>query len=147
MKVRITKIRPTAIIPTYETSNAAAFDLTAAETITIQPHSQGLVPIGLVFGIPKNHVMHIFPRSSTFKKFGIFLSNGVGVVDPDYCGLTDELMIMFYNPGDQPAAIASGARIAQAIIYPRPQIEFEEGAADGPSRGGFGSTGGYNTKL
>ncbi|MBU1032649.1 MAG: dUTP diphosphatase [Patescibacteria group bacterium] len=141
MKIHITKIRPNAVIPTYGTPNSGAFDLAAAETITIEPLSQGIVPTGLVMCIPEGHVMHVFPRSSTFQKFGIFLSNGVAVIDSDYCGPTDELMVMFYNPGDKPVTISSGTRIAQAIIYPRPKIEFEEGAADGPSRGGFGSTG------
>ena len=141
MKICITKLRPTAVIPTYGTPSSAAFDLTAAETTIIPPHGQGLVPTGLIFRIPENHVMHVFARSTTFAKLGLMLANGVGVLDPDYCGPNDEVRIIMYNPSDAPVTVEVGVRVAQAIIYPRPQIEFEEGAAQGPSRGGFGSTG------
>lgn len=141
MNVRITKIRPTAVIPTYGTERSAGFDLSAAEQVTIPSRGHGLVPTGLVFGIPDGHVLHIFARSSTFPKLGLLLANGVGVIDADYSGPTDELFISMYNPGDVPVTIEPGQRVAQGIIYPRPRVTFVEGSADGPSRGGFGSTG------
>ncbi len=145
MKVRVTRVRPGAIIPAYATSGSAAFDLTAAEETTVPPRGQGKVPTGLVFRVPEGHVLHVFARSSTFGRLGLMLSNGVSVLDSDYCGPEDELFILLYNPGDAAVTVEAGTRIAQAIIYPYPRIEFEEGAADGPSRGGIGSTGGYGT--
>lgn len=143
MKIRITKIRPAAVIPAYATQGAAAFDLTAAETTIIPPHSHGLVSTGLVFSLPQNHVMHIFARSSTFAKLGLMLANGVGVIDSDYCGPNDEVRVITYNPGDAPVTIEAGMRVAQAMVYPYPRIEFEEGPTQELSRGGLGSTGGY----
>lgn len=143
MRIGITRIRPTAVIPAYATSGAAAFDLTAAETADIPPRSHGRVPTGLVFHLPADHVLHVFARSSTFAKLGLLLSNGVGVIDADYCGPEDELCILFYNPSDTPVNVPQGTRIAQGIVYPRPYIEFEEETTEKISRGGFGSTGGY----
>lgn len=131
-------------MPTYATPGSAAFDLSAAESITVQPGGQGVVPTGLVIRLPEQHVLHIFARSSTFGKLGLLLSNGVGVIDADYCGPQDEIFIMVYNPGTAAVTICAGQRIAQGIIYPCPRISFEEGASnDGPSRGGLGSTGDY----
>ncbi|MBU2612898.1 dUTP diphosphatase [Patescibacteria group bacterium] len=143
MNVRVTKTRTGAVIPSYATSGSAAFDLTSAEEIVIPPQGQGLVPIGLVFAVPEGHVLHIFARSSTFGKLGLMLSNGVGVIDADYRGPEDEIRVMMFNPGQAPVTIPAGTRVAQAIIYPFPHVDFEEGPADDVSRGGIGSTGGY----
>ncbi|MFH1078602.1 MAG: dUTP diphosphatase [Patescibacteria group bacterium] len=143
MNVRVTKTHPGAVIPAYATADSAAFDLTAAEETVIPPGGQGLVPIGLVFAVPEGHVMHIFARSSTFGKLGLMLSNGVGVIDADYRGPNDEIRVLMFNPGQAPVTVPAGTRVAQAIIYPFPHVEFEEGPAENTSRGGIGSTGGY----
>ncbi len=146
MQVRVTKFRDNAVVPSYTTPGAAAFDFTAAEQTVIPAHGQGLVPTGLGFGIPVDHVLHVFARSSTFSKLGLFLSNSVGVIDSDYSGPTDELFIMMYNPGETPVTIEAGVRVAQGIIYPVPRIDFIEGQPGDISRGGIGSTGGYVDK-
>ncbi|MCI0479713.1 dUTP diphosphatase [Candidatus Uhrbacteria bacterium] len=143
MNIRVTRVRPDAVIPSYGTSGSAAFDLTAAEETVIPPQGQGMVPIGLVFAVPEGHVMHVFARSSTFGKLGLMLSNGVGVIDADYRGPDDEVRVLMFNPGPSPVTVPAGTRIAQAIVYPFPRIDFIEGPADSPSRGGIGSTGGY----
>lgn len=143
MNVRVTKIHANAKLPVYGTPGSAAFDLAACEEVTVPPRNQGLVPTGLVFCIPPDHVMLIFARSSLFGKLGLMLSNGVGVLDADYCGPEDECKILVYNPGNEPVTVGSGARIAQGMIVPRPSLTFEEGPAQGPSRGGLGSTGGH----
>lgn len=141
MKIRVTRIHPGAIIPSYGTEKSAAFDLTTAELAAIPGKSHGRIPIGLVFGLPPGHVLHIFARSSTFPRYGLMLANGVGVIDEDYSGPEDEISLLVYNAQDKEIAIPAGTRLAQAIVYPRPKIEFEEGPAQGPSRGGYGSTG------
>lgn len=141
MRVRVTRVRPGAVIPVYATPGSAAFDLTAAEKTAVPSRGQGNVPTGLVFRVPEGHVLHVFARSSTFGKLGLMLSNGVGIVDSDYCGPADELFVLLFNPGDAPVTVEAGTRIAQAMIYPYPRVEFEEGPSDGPSRGGIGSTG------
>ncbi len=70
------------------------------------------------------------------------VANGVGVIDSDYSGPADEVKIQVINVTDAPVRVAAGERIAQGMLLAAPRIEFvEAAAADGPSRGGFGSTG------
>jgi len=145
MNVRVTKLDPRAVMPAYQTEGAAAFDLTVIEDATIAPNGTGYLRTGLVFGIPADHVMLIYPRSSLFKKMGLRLGNQTGVLDADFCGPEDECLIAVWNPGSQPVNVAAGSRLAQAIILPRPRATFEQGPALGPSRGGWGSTGGHGT--
>lgn len=141
MNIRITKIHPNAIIPTHATPGSACFDLYTAEDATISPHGAAKLRTGLVIGLPQDHVMLMFARSSTYGKYGIILANGVGVLDADYCGPTDEWHISVRNMTDAPITITAGTRLVQAIVMPRPRVTFDEGPALGPSRGGFGSTG------
>lgn len=143
MNVRITKVDPRAVTPAYQTEGAAAFDLTIIEHGSIPAGGTAYLRTGLVFGIPAGHVMLIYPRSSLFKKLGLRLGNQTGVLDADYCGTDDECLISVWNPGTTTIEVTAGTRVAQAIILPRPQVTFEEGPALGPSRGGWGSTGGH----
>jgi dUTP pyrophosphatase len=83
----------------------------------------------------------IYARSSTPLKRGLMVANGVGVVDPDYCGPDDEVKIAVMNFTTAPAAVRAGDRIAQGILLAAPRVTWEEAEelrAD--SRGGFGST-------
>lgn len=143
MNIRITKIDPRAMIPKYETPGSAAFDLTTIEHTTVPAGEQALLRTGLVFRIPEDHAMLIFARSSTYRKFGVILANGVGIIDSDYCGPEDELFISVLNPGSKDVHIETGSRVAQAIVFHRPKITFSEGEAGNANRGGFGSTGGH----
>jgi dUTP pyrophosphatase len=84
----------------------------------------------------------IFARSSTPLKRGLMVANGVGVVDPDYCGPGDEVKIAVLNVTTAPVTIRQGDRIAQGIFLPAPRVTWEETDALGTSsRGGFGGTG------
>lgn len=141
MDVRITKIDPRSVIPEYKTSGAGAFDLTVIEDAVVPAHGQVLLRTGLVFGIPEGHILQIYSRSSTFMKFGVILSNGVGIIDSDYCGPTDEIFIAVLNPGMEDISIKAGSRVAQAIILPVPSITFIEGETAEKDRGSFGTTG------
>jgi dUTP pyrophosphatase len=145
MNLRVTKLDPRAVIPEYKSTAAAAFDLTVIEDAIVPAHGQVLLKTGLGFGIPEGHVMLIFSRSSTFMKFGIVLANGVGVIDSDYSGEKDELLIAALNPGMENISIQAGSRVAQAMIMARPDISFVEGPAGDINRGSFGSTGGHGT--
>ncbi|MGE0394285.1 MAG: dUTP diphosphatase [Vicinamibacterales bacterium] len=129
-------------LPVYGTGEAAGFDLAASADVVIAPRSIALVPTGLVIGVPAGHFLAIFARSSTPLKRGLLVANGVGVVDPDYCGPADEVRIQLLNITDQPVQVARGDRLAQGIILPAPRVTWDEvsGIRDG-SRGGFGSTG------
>lgn len=141
MRVRITRLDPSVPLPTYATPGAAGFDLAAAHDVEIPPHEIRLVGTGLVMKVPDGHFLAIFARSSTPIKRGLMVSNGVGVIDPDYCGATDEIKVQVINVTDAAVVVRRGERLAQGIVLPAPRVEFEEAATAAESRGGFGSTG------
>lgn len=129
-------------MPSYQTAGSAGFDLASSTDMTIGPGEIKLVPTGLVFAVPAGHFLGIFARSSTPLKRGLTVANGVGVLDSDYSGPTDELKIQLMNVTDAPVEIKRGDRLAQGVILPFVQAEFEETAASATKdRGGFGSTG------
>lgn len=139
MKVRIKKLNPLAIIPSYAKDGDAGMDLVATEIIS-DGQFQITYGTGLAMEIPYGFVGLVFPRSS-IRKTGLELSNSVGVIDSGYRG---ELQATF-NKNEGPInKYEIGDRIAQIIILPYPPIEFVE--ADELSNtergeGGFGSTG------
>lgn len=129
-------------MPSYQTAGAAGFDLASSADLTIGPRQITLVPTGLVIAVPPGYFLGIFARSSTPLKRGLVVANGVGVLDSDYCGPTDELKIQLMNVTDEAVAVKRGDRLAQGVILPFVRAEFiEADAAAGPDRGGFGSTG------
>jgi dUTP pyrophosphatase len=141
MRLRITRLRPSVPMPAYATSGAAGFDLAAADSVEIPPRGIRLVGTGLVVAVPEGYFLGVFARSSTSLKRGLVVANGVGVLDSDYCGPDDELKLQLLNVTDAPITVAAGDRLAQGIVLQAPRIEFVEGDATAPSRGGFGSTG------
>lgn len=142
MNVRIKRIRPHAALPQYQTAGAAAFDLAAAEEVTIQPGEVSLIPTGLVVEVPAGMFLAIFARSSTPLKRGLMVANGVGVVDPDYSGPLDEVRVAVLNFRPTAVTVARGERIAQGILLPAPRVTWiEVDDLESPSRGGFGATG------
>ena len=129
-------------MPSYQTAGAAGFDLAASADLTVAPGAIVLVPTGLVVEVPPGHFLGIFARSSTPLKKGLVVANGVGVLDSDYCGPTDELKIQVMNVTAAAVQIKVGDRLAQGVVLPFVRVELEDGdGAKAPSRGGFGSTG------
>lgn len=141
MQLRITRLDPSVPLPVYSTDRAAGFDLAAAEDVEIPPRAIRLVGTGLVIKVPDGHFLGIYARSSTPMKRGLVVANGVGVIDPDYCGATDEVKIQLLNVTDAAVTVRRGDRLAQGIVHAAPRVEWVEAAADEVSRGGFGSTG------
>jgi dUTP pyrophosphatase len=140
--VRIRRLDPSVELPRYATAGSAAFDLAASAVTTIAPGEVRLVPTGLVIEVPAGMFLGVFARSSTPLKKGLMVANGVGVVDSDYCGPTDEIKVPVINVTTAPVEIGKGDRIAQGILLPSPQIEWEEvEELAAASRGGFGGTG------
>lgn len=134
MKVKLRKLHPNAVIPTYATDGSGAFDLTA---ISKQGQVYGT---GLAIEVPKGHVLYIYSRSGMGFKDGIRLANAVGIIDADYRG---EIMVKLQSDTGSPYPSA-GDRIAQGIILKVPHIEFEEvEELSDTQRGvnGFGSSG------
>lgn len=143
-KIKIIRIDKTLPLPEYETKGAIAFDMYARIDEEIQPKEIKLVPANLIIEAPKEYFLMIAPRSSLSRKKGLNLANTIGIVDNDYCGPEDELCLQFYNFSDKPVKISRGERLAQAMFikFTRASLtEVEE--IKNESRGGFGSTGGY----
>ena len=142
MRLKIRRLDPTVSLPCYATDEAAGFDLSASHDVTIAPGEVALVRTGLVIEVPTGHFLAIFARSSTPLKRGLAVANGVGVVDPDYSGPNDEVMILVRNFTTREARIARGDRLAQGIILPAPRVSWQE-VSDlrEVTRGGFGATG------
>lgn len=116
-------------------------DLYAAETVTLRAGESALIPLGVAMALPEGYEAHVAPRSSTFKTYGLLQSNGVGVVDWSYRGDEDQWKMPVYATRD--VTVEAGSRICQfRIVRNQPPISFEVcDHLDGPSRGGFGSTG------
>ena len=129
-------------LPSYGTAEAAGFDLSAAHDVTIAPGQVVLVRTGLVIEVPSGYFLGIFARSSTPLKRGLLVANGVGVIDPDYSGPTDEILIAVLNFTRSDVHVARGDRLAQGIVLPAPHISWEEvPELRDAARGGFGATG------
>lgn len=121
--------------------NGDFIDLYAAQDIEFSKESYGLIPFGISAQLPKNHWAQVVPRSSTFKRYGLLMSNSFGVVDESYCGQDDEWRMPVYATRD--IKISKGDRIAQFRLVekkPKPEL-IKVDHLDGPNRGGFGSTG------
>ena len=140
--VRIRRLDASVDLPAYATDGSAAFDLAASMDTTIAPGEVRLVPTGLVIEVPEGMFLAVFARSSTPLKRGLMIANGVGVVDSDYCGPTDEVKIPTLNFTAAPVQVSRGDRIAQGILLSSPRVEWDEvEELSNASRGGFGATG------
>jgi dUTP pyrophosphatase len=142
MRLKIRRLDSTVPLPTYGTDEAAGFDLAASHDIIIAPRQIALVRTGLVIEVPTGHFLGIFARSSTPLKRGLLVANGVGVVDADYSGPRDEIMVQVLNVTDHEVHVARGDRLAQGIVLPAPRVTWQEvEQIREATRGGFGSTG------
>ena len=131
-------------LPTYATSGSAGLDLRACvdETTVIEPGQTVLVKTGLSIYIQDSHFAGlILPRSGLGHKHGIVLGNLVGLIDSDYQG---ELMVSVWNRSQTAFSLEPGERLAQYVLVPVVQAEFEqveEFVATERGAGGFGHTG------
>ena len=142
MRLKIKRLDPTIPLPSYGTDEAAGFDLAAAHDVVVPAGRITLVRTGLIIEVPSGYCLAIFARSSTPLKRGLQVANGVGIIDPDYSGPTDEVMIQLLNFTGTDVPISRGDRLAQGIVLPAPRVEWNEVAEIRDStRGGFGATG------
>jgi len=142
MKVRIKKLNESAVIPSYAKSGDAGMDLVATSIIS-NTSTQITYGIGLALEIPCGFVGLICPRSSV-RKTRLMLSNCVGVVDSGYRGELQATFNKINNDSISENDYNVGDRIAQIMIIPHPEIEFEETnelSDTERGEGGFGSTG------
>lgn len=116
-------------------------DLKAATTVTYKKGDFVMIPLGVAMQLPENYEGHLLPRSSTFKKYGVLLVNGTGIIDNAYCG--DEDQWCFPALAMRDGVINVGERIAQFRYFPAmrpPEIKRVDSLGNS-NRGGFGSTG------
>jgi len=146
VKVQIKRLRKDRSIdlPAYATEGSAGLDLAAdiEAPLKIEPGTTDLIPTGLAIHLGDPHTAAlILPRSGLGHKHGLVLGNLVGLIDSDYQG---ELMVSCWNRSQTAFIVEPGMRIAQLVIFPVIQAEFEEvDAFEQSDRGsdGFGSTG------
>lgn len=133
-------------LPEYATSGSAGLDLRAMlqSDTTLEPGQTLLIPTGLSIHIADpNLAALVLPRSGLGHKHGIVLGNLVGLIDSDYQG---ELMVSCWNRGQTRFSIAVGERIAQLMLVPVIQAQFELVKEFGDSdrgTGGFGHSGSH----
>jgi len=131
-------------LPSYATHGSAGLDLRACieGSLVILPGATHLIPTGLAIYIENPGLAGlILPRSGLGHKHGIVLGNLIGLIDSDYQG---ELMISCWNRGKDPFTLEMGERLAQLVIVPVVQTQFEivnTFEASIRADGGFGHTG------
>ena len=144
LDVRILDARLLQQLPLYATPGSAGLDLRACldMPVTLKPGETTLIPSGIAIhlGSPKYAAM-VLPRSGLGHKHGIVLGNLVGLIDSDYQG---QIFVSVWNRGQSEFTIQPMERIAQMIVMPVLQVEFNvvpDFVASARGEGGFGSTG------
>ena len=116
-------------------------DLRSAEDVEMKQWEYRRISLGVSMKLPEGYEAHVSARSSTFSKFGIMITNGIGIIDNSYSGDND--IWQFPALAVRDTIIHKGDRIAQfRIVKKQPEFELVEvDHLEGPNRGGFGSTG------
>lgn len=148
MKVKISKTE-TAHVPTYGTSGAACFDFYADMPafkdvpLYVDEGFPVVVSTGIKMEVPDGHVLLVFSRSGHGFKYDVRLANCVGVIDSDYRGTIMVKLTADAAGSFEALELKHHSRIAQGMIIPYEQVEFEEAVLSTTTRGagGFGSTG------
>lgn len=115
MNMKLKLIKSTAKIPTRSTRGSAGYDLYCPYDVIIKPHQTVRIASGLAIALSSQTFAAIYPRSSIGVKRHLMLANGVGIIDSDYRG---EIIIPYYNYGDEIVHIGKGERFCQMIIQP-----------------------------
>lgn len=167
--MKIFREKETATIPHFATKGSACFDLSACleegdKVVAYNPHNRKmeipvrrvsgnfsiqlhpgfrtLIPTGLIFDIPTNHVLKLFIRSSMALKYGLTLANSTAIIDSDY---VEQTYILVHNTGDTPVVISHGERIAQGMLEKLHVYDLNERKTRPTQKtdrdGGMGSTG------
>jgi len=131
-------------LPQYATPGSAGVDLRACidAAMTLNPGETQLIPSGIAIHLDDpGYAAIVLPRSGLGHKHGIVLGNLVGLIDSDYQG---QIFVSVWNRGQASFVIQPGERIAQLVVVPVAQVEFEVVQEFAPSQrgaGGFGSSG------
>lgn len=144
LEVKVLDERIRGMLPHYATVGAAGLDLRACieKELRLEPGDSRLISSGIAIHVgDPGYAALVLPRSGLGTKNGIVLGNLVGLIDSDYQG---PLMVSVWNRGREPFTVQPMDRIAQLVVIPVVQVEFqvvEDFAASARGAGGFGSTG------
>src|SRR5580693_7695498 len=140
MKIRIKKLHPDAILPSYAhgPDEDAAMDLRSLERMVLTPGAAQAVPTGLAIELPAGCEAQVRPRSGLALKHSITVN--FGTIDPGYRG---EIRVIMFNLGRADYKIEKGDRIAQLVVAKYEAIDWQESDLSDSDRGagGFGSSG------
>ena len=128
-------------LPTYQTKGSAGMDICSRMDVTMKPGDRQLIPTGLLVEIPVGYEIQVRPRSGLAFKSQVTVLNSPGTIDSDYRG---EIGVILINHGNKDFVVSGGDRIAQLVLQPVFQMEFEEAEELNETErgtGGFGSTG------
>lgn len=133
-------------MPEYANDGDACMDLKVRcgkSDKVITPGSTLKVGTGIKVAIPEDHVMLVYPRSSTGFKLRCMFANGTGIIDSGY---RDEIQLALYNFGQYSVTLEDAQRVAQFMVIPRPKVNLIQVGDDkefrkGDRGGGVGSTG------
>jgi dUTP pyrophosphatase len=142
-RVQVRKLRSDAKLPCYMSAAAAGADLSAAidSPLVLGPGQRAAVGTGLALAIAPGYEAQVRPRSGAALKLGLTVVNAPGTIDSDYRG---ELKVLLINLSRDELVIEAGQRIAQMVVAPVVQAEFDlvdELSSTERGAGGFGSTG------
>jgi dUTP pyrophosphatase len=141
MQLKVKRLSPHAILPSYAREGDAGLDLFAAVSVAIAPGASALVGTGIAIELPPGTEAQVRPRSGLALKHSITVLNTPGTVDEGYRG---EVGVILINHGPTSFTIEAGMKIAQLVVSPRIQVDVTEVTALQDSQrgaGGFGSTG------
>ena len=116
-------------------------DIRSAETVVMEAGEYRVISLGISMKLPDDYEAHVLPRSSTYRRWGILMVNGMGIIDNSFCGQDD--IWSFPALAMRKTTIHKGDRICQfRIVKRQPKLTFvEDSLADNKNRGGLGSTG------
>jgi dUTP pyrophosphatase len=142
-RLEVRLLRPDAQPPARTRPGDAGYDLRAVEPFALAPGERATVPTGVAIALPPGVAGLVVPRSGLASRHGISVVNGPGLIDPNYRG---ELQVVLVNLGREPFAGEAGDRIAQLLLVPflaPPVVAVEALPPSADDRGelGFGSSG------
>jgi len=146
-KIKFYRIYKDTPGPERMTLSSIGFDIRSPHDVTLHTRSTLTLGMGLVVQAPKGYYYTLHLRSGFAINNNVVLTNSVGIIDSDYCGANDQIMLAMTNLSSEHVRISKGDRIAQIIFHKNdlPEYELEEQEerdfADMMTRGGLGSTG------
>lgn len=133
--------------PISRVNGSVGYDVRATSRTLVKPGEYAEIPLGIIAKPPEGMFIMLAARSSFFRKTGLVVANGVGIIDPTYCGPGDELKLAVYNPTNRNSMVENGDAICQMVVLPAPfankqdDVIFVDQPPASVNRGGFGSSG------